>query len=592
MKKKKSNVFNTKKESFSPSSNEQTPKFHHLIRGRITISFSILLSIIIAMNVLSYVNSTSLQSNLRQFADHNLQQQMQINDLASEIAKLSNYEQTYIITGEEKALTLYDEMKKKIDTSMSALTASLGNFEEEQNTLSFIQQFYTNYMSYSSNLIDTRTKYGFENAVSLLKNGNSQSLKNYIDEYTDQLLTQLQTRNENTIKQLERTAFASNISALLLAIFSVILTISLGYLLNKSLKRNTVAIHSSILDIAQAGGDLTRRVEVKTKDEFAQIADGTNLLIESIASLVQRVASLAENVSGSSQELMALADENAQTIDSIANATMDTASNSAQITASISDAKSEMGVLEQSMQALSLQAQDVQAAALTMKTAAYNGSDFVVQSSNIMLEIEETMASTTSTVEALGKKSEEITSIIASITAISEQTNLLALNAAIEAARAGEHGKGFAVVANEVKKLATQSQLASNEVTTIVSSIQKEITSIIEQNETGVQTVIRGVEVTNETTTSLQAILQQTEKTTAILSNMVEQIEHTLHSSQGVATTFVEIDLFARSSAQNTEMTATAAIQGSASMQEINASSLELAKQADDLRTVVSEFKI
>ena len=142
---------------------------------------------------------------------------------------------------------------------------------------------------------------------------------------------------------------------------------------------------------------------------------------------------------------------------------------------------------DQSMYELNEKALEVQQAANEMQHAAQIGRDSVTQSSNVMLDIEETIASTSTTVENLGRKSANITSIINTITAIADQTNLLALNASIEAARAGEHGKGFAVVANEVRKLAEQSQTAANEVSTIVGSIQNEVQSIIKQNSTGVR---------------------------------------------------------------------------------------------------------
>ena len=579
-----------------PTKKQKTKKsnftFIRLIRGRIILAFSVLMAIILVMQILSYVNITKLQTSLRDFADENLAQQMQINSLASDIAKLSSHEQTYLLTGEDKYLTQYEETQEIINNNLSTVQKSFENQEEELKLVAMIQQFYMNYLSYSKSTIEVRQKYGYDNAAKMFKSSGSQSFKSYIDESTEKLIVILQQRNEETIKELEQFALASKISFFILAAIAMVLTISLGYILSKSIRRNTIAINNSILDIAQAGGDLTRRVKVKTKDEFAEIAGSTNILIDSISTLIKRVSNLAENVSGSSEELMALADENARTIDSIANSTTDIAGDSHEILSSIGKAANEMQNLESSMYELNDKALEVQLAASAMQQAAHLGSDSVTQSSNVMLEIEETMASTSATVENLGRKSDDITSIIGTITAIAEQTNLLALNAAIEAARAGEHGRGFAVVADEVRKLAEQSQRAASEVSTIVGSIQSEVNSIIAQNQTGVQKVIRGVEVTNETTDSLQNILQQTEKTSEILTTMVSQIEQTLTNSQDVTASFVHVSAIAENTAINTERSAAAATQGSASMQEINASAVELAAQADDLRSVVGQFKI
>ncbi|MFB7157239.1 methyl-accepting chemotaxis protein [Lysinibacillus sp. NPDC056232] len=589
--KKNANVLEGNRHNL-PHTKEKRQRFYHLIRGKVLIIFSLLIVINGTMGLLSYINIQNLQSQMKDFTEKNVQEQLTVNQLAYEIARLTNLEQAYLITGNGNFSTSYNMKIDSIDKKMKSLEMQFTERELELGHIQAIDQYYKNYLEYSKKVMTMRDELGLEQARKLMMGGTGETMKVYIDKNIESINEVMDDANKAKLDKLNKQVTLSITSFFFISILGFIAIIIFGYMLFKSLRNNTQAINHSILDIAQAGGDLTRRVKVRNHDEFSTIAASTNTLIESISNLMKRVSNLADHVSSSSQELMSLADENAHTIQNIADATADIACDSENTISSMTSAQQKMSDLEHSVHQLNEQANAVQRASFAMQQAANDGSRSVQQSSLVMQAIEETMASTTTTVEALGRKSADITSIIGTITAISEQTNLLALNAAIEAARAGEHGLGFAVVADEVRKLAVQSQTAAKEVTSIVTSIQDEVTSIISQNHEGVSSVIRGVEVTNETNQSLTNILTHTKETTTIIATMVEKIALTLDYSNAVANDFVHVNAYAEQSATNTVTSAAAATQGSASMQEINAAATELAQQADSLRNLVSEFKV
>jgi methyl-accepting chemotaxis protein len=77
---------------------------------------------------------------------------------------------------------------------------------------------------------------------------------------------------------------------------------------------------------------------------------------------------------------------------------------------------------------------------------------------------------TTVAMDEINEQVKSINEAISVIDQIAFQTNILSLNAAVEAATAGEAGKGFAVVAQEVRNLASRSAEAAKEIKTLVEN--------------------------------------------------------------------------------------------------------------------------
>ncbi|VXC58465.1 Biofilm dispersion protein BdlA [Pseudomonas sp. 8Z] len=125
---------------------------------------------------------------------------------------------------------------------------------------------------------------------------------------------------------------------------------------------------------------------------------------------------------------------------------------------------------------------------------AQRGTQVVTETVQTMQRIAQEMTLASDNVEALGKQSILISTMVQTIGGIAQQTNLLALNAAIEAARAGEQGRGFAVVADEVRQLASRTSKATEEIVGVVQDNQKLVDAAVSsmassraQAETGLE---------------------------------------------------------------------------------------------------------
>jgi methyl-accepting chemotaxis protein len=566
--------------------------YFRTIRGKVVFSFGLITIVLLSLASTSYFNMMKLENEINNLIEREMVVDSKIKNLSNLLLEIESGQQAFVITGATGFLAPYTNGKSEIEANLEDLKTYLKKSEEQMDKINKIEQNYGFWIKFVDRVIETRKDDGLEKASLLVESGTGEKYMDGVRSYVDMIVEEQQQQIGTRIDSLNQQVFISKIATISLSILAVGLAVFFGFILSRNIRTSVRKISQSILEIANAGGDLTKRIHVKSRDELAGLAQDTNQLIDGIAILVRQVSEMAENVSASSQELLASAEETSKTINSIAETSSEIAAGSEQTTTQMSNSLHKMNSLEEAATFLFNQAELVKQTTEQMKSVAEKGGKSVQASSKKMMHIEETMSNTTQTVEALGKKSSEITTIIGTITEIAEQTNLLALNAAIEAARAGEHGRGFAVVADEVRKLAEQSQQAAKGVTNIVHSIQNEVNIIIKQNSEGVQEVISGVEITNETNSSLADILTQTEKTTVVVNEMVDHIQQTQQLSQDVASAFAHVNEIAENTAHNTESTAAASEEGSAAMEQVTASASELSQQSEKLRALVSNFKM
>jgi methyl-accepting chemotaxis protein len=210
---------------------------------------------------------------------------------------------------------------------------------------------------------------------------------------------------------------------------------------------------STVRDIAEGEGDLTKRVDTDGTGEIGELAACFNLFLNHLQVLIRGVG----------ETTMTLADASGNLTDTSTTMTQNAATTSEQA----SQVNASASLVSESSQNAAAAAEQMQS---TIAEIARNAN----QAADVAMMGVQTVSDANQTVEKLGESSADIGKIINVITSIAEQTNLLALNATIEAARAGDSGKGFAVVASEVKDLAGETGKATTEISHRIEAIQKD----------------------------------------------------------------------------------------------------------------------
>jgi methyl-accepting chemotaxis protein len=353
-------------------------------------------------------------------------------------------------------------------------------------------------------------------------------------------------------------------SAVVATTIAVLIIIALLGLLIRALMQPLHLMIRAMQDIADGEGDLTRRLAIKSQDEFGILGTAFNRFVERIHTSIREVSSATLQVN-----------EVAQQVVSSSNSSMHNSDQQASRTNSVAAAINQLGAAAQEIARNAAQASHQ---ASDARGLAADGQQVVERSIVAMHQLSEMLVTSSTHIESLNSKTVNIGQILEVITSISQQTNLLALNAAIEAARAGEAGRGFAVVADEVRNLAHRTQESAQQIQTMIEELQVGARESVDTMGHSQRHSLESVEIANLAGERLSSVTQRIGEIDGMNQSVATATEEQTSVVESINIDITEINTLNQEGVENLQSTLRACA--------------DLEQQVARLKQLVGSFRI
>lgn len=378
----------------------------------------------------------------------------------------------------------------------------------------------------------------------------------------------------------------SFIIIILMAIIGVFVSIILSKGIAKNIK-NLKDVFKKASD-----GDLTVSVKARTKDEFGDLANSFNKMMGDISGLMKEVKESSSSVQETATSLANMSEQVTASINEVSRAIEEVSSGATEQAQNAQGGAEEMDGLSNKIEKIN---QDSGKMYKISNRTKELGSQGLLMIDELIDKSNKTRVSTSevnSIVNDMNESTIKINSISETIADITAQTNLLSLNASIESARAGEAGKGFAVVAEEIRKLAEQSRISTEEIKEIISSIQlKSERAVVAIKDTEI-VVHEQEEAVSQTKDIFSKILKSIEALITKVDQVKVSIDEVNEKKQSTVMKIESISAISEETASASEEVTASTEEINATMTELEQFSHELQKLAEQLGIEISKFRI
>lgn len=500
------------------------------IGRKLTAFCVVIMAVLSLLGIISYRNISAMAEN-SQIMTHTFKVVAEFDSIPTHNWEAAVGLRGYILTGKSEYLEQYKDSVRELTKALAESKRLVRN-EKARELLVKLESLINKRISSYDELYQAYRDKKLAGAIDYMNTSDPLKLSHEIEK----ALHEIDTLERELLKTHDNELNASNAAAMNIIIFGIPLAIGLIGLVGFWLTRGIIVPLRELTIVAEqiSQGDLTHRPDIVERDDeigvlslaFANMNDylkNMSKIAESISannlsvtceprserdSLGNAFNTMIANLLVMVREIQDASKLITGATSSIASLTAQLATSTAETAAAVSETSTSVEEIKATAQMVNQKSAFVSECAKETAEVTENGRRNVAETMHGMNKIRQQMDSIAEGIVKLSEQSTAIGEIIESVSDIAGQSNLLAVNAAIEAAKAGEHGKGFAVVAQEVRSLAEQSKVATEQIRRILNDIQKAISTAVMATEQGGKTVETSVRQSAETESSIQVIEQ------------------------------------------------------------------------------------